>query len=329
MRVQDQLLFLLEEKRGQYLSGEELADLLGVSRNAIWKAVKRLQEEGYPINGTSGKGYFLQEDSDILSPQGINKYLGDLSSVFSIEVRKEVDSTNQILKDEKGMEGRVIVAERQDAGKGRMGRTFYSPRGSGIYFSLLLRPKIQMQDAVLITAAAAVAVCEAIEKVSGKDSKIKWVNDIYVDGRKVCGILTEAAMDLETGGLEYAVLGIGMNIKEPPEGFPEALKEIAGPLFQQDEYPVDIKNKLVAAVLTQFWTRYLELRKKKFLEGYRYRSMVTRTDIWIHRGDGSREKANAVEIDDQCRLVVIKENGQREALLSGEVSIRYREQEKE
>ncbi len=327
MRVQDQLLFLLEEKRGQYLSGEELADFLGVSRNAIWKAVKRLQEDGYPIQGISGKGYQLQEDSDILSPQGIMKYLGDLSSVFSVEVRKEVDSTNQILKNEKGMEGRVIVAERQDAGKGRMGRTFYSPGDSGVYFSLLLRPKIQMQDAVLITAAAAVAVCEAIETVSGKDTQIKWVNDIYMDGRKVCGILTEAAMDLETGGLEYGVLGIGINMKEPQEGFPEALNGIAGAVFKNDEFPIDIKNKLVAAVLTAFWIRYLGLEDKKFLEGYRSRSMVTGKDVWIHRGDGAQEKASVVEIDDQCRLVVTKENGQEEVLLSGEVSIRNREKE--
>jgi BirA family biotin operon repressor/biotin-[acetyl-CoA-carboxylase] ligase len=324
MRVQEQLLFLLEEKRGQYLSGEELAELLGVSRNAIWKAVKRLQEDGYPIKGISGKGYQLHEDSDILSPQGINKYLGDLSAVFSIEVRKEVDSTNQVLKDEKGSEGRILVAERQASGKGRMGRTFYSPGDSGVYFSLLLRPKIKMQDAVIITAAAAVAVCEAIETVSGKDTQIKWVNDIYVDGRKVCGILTEAAMDLETGGLEYAVLGIGINIKEPREGFPKALNGIAGALFQKDEFPIDIKNKMVSAVLNQFWPCYSQLGKKKFLEGYRDRSMVTGRDIWIHRGDGSTEKASAVEIDDQCRLVVIKENGQREELLSGEVSIRNR-----
>ena len=220
--TKSQVLELLTENSGKFFSGEEIATELGVSRNAVWKAVNSLKFEGYKIEAVKNKGYALSSTTDVISVKGIKKYL---KSDLDIEVYKEVTSTNTMLKErgsQGAKEGQVIIANMQTAGRGRIGRTFHSPSDTGIYMSILLRPTdLIPQDAVKITTLAAVCACEAIENVSGKSAAIKWVNDIFMDGLKVCGILTEAAMSLESGNLDYVVLGIGLNAYEPEGGFPE------------------------------------------------------------------------------------------------------------
>lgn len=322
MSVKDRVLKELEHNRGKYISGEELAGSLGVSRNSVWKAVKGLQEQGYGVIGVSNKGYMLDDNSDVISPQGIEKYLGSLDGVFDIEVHKQVTSTNDVIKNTNAKEGKVIVAQEQTGGKGRLGRSFYSPEGTGLYFSLLLTPTIAIDEATSITAAAAVAVAEAIEKLTGKDVEIKWVNDIYINSKKVCGILTEGVFDMENRRLGQVILGIGINLTEPLQGFPGDISSLAAGVFTQDDSPKDSRNLLLAEVLLHFWPYYKKLQDKSFLSGYRKRSMVTGKNILILRGDEAPRPAKALDINENFHLIVETETGEIENISSGEVSIR-------
>ena len=322
MAVKDRVLKELEYNRGKFISGEDLAFSLGVSRNSVWKAVKNLQDQGHEIIGVPNKGYSLNEISDVISAQGIEKYLASQEGVFHIEVHKQVTSTNDFLKNLKASEGRVIVAQEQTGGKGRLGRSFYSPEGTGIYFSLLLTPTIPIDEATAVTAAAAVAVAEAMEKLAGKEVQIKWVNDIYINDKKVCGILTEGVFDMENRRLGQVILGIGINLMEPLEGFPSELIPSAGGVFKDGEAPKDSKNLLIAEVLLRFWPYYKNLQDKNFLTGYRQRSMVTGKEILILRGKETPRKAKALDIDENFHLIVEREDGEIEHLSSGEVSIR-------
>lgn len=324
MNVKEQILDIFENNRGIFISGAELAAKLSVSRNAVWKAVKSLQEEGYEITAVTNRGYCLDEETDILSVQSIAKHLGDESGHFNIEVFKTLDSTNNMLKSLAASgesEGKVVISEEQTAGKGRISRSFYSPAGTGLYMSVLLRPQFGPEESSYITSAAAAAVARAIEMISGCDAKIKWVNDIYCKGKKVCGILTEASMNLETGGLEYAVLGIGVNVNPPTQGFPEEISDIASSVFERSMNTGDTRSRLAAEILNNFWQYYKTLGQKTFLREYRERSMIVGHDILVLHGSSSK-KARALGIDDSCHLIVEYEDGSQENLSSGEISIR-------
>lgn len=325
MNVKDKTLSVLENNKGNYISGADLAKELSVSRNAIWKAIKSLQNEGYNICAVTNKGYCLSSDTNILSSQSISKYLNKDDSPFSVNVYKTINSTNAAIKElaingEK--EGTVIISEEQTEGRGRFGRKFYSPKGTGIYMSILLRPQMHASKAFLITAATAVAVAEAIEAVSNKEAKIKWVNDIYCNNKKVCGILTEASFDFESGITDYAVLGIGINVIIPKEGFAEEIKDIASGIFEDEiSASTDIRSKLIAEVLEGFWNYYKHIEDKSFLESYKSRSLLINKEVNILSSKSS-DKATVLEIDDECRLKVKMEDGTIKLLSSGEVSIK-------
>lgn len=322
MSVKQRLLEELENNRGQYISGAELARRISVSRNAVWKAVRTLLGDGYDILSEKGRGYCLTDENDILSPQSIGKYL-DSSDWSDIEVERCVSSTNTVLKERAAQgapHGKVLIAEEQSAGRGRRGnRSFASPRGTGLYMSILLRPKISSEEALFLTTAAAVAVSEAIETLTGREAQIKWVNDIFCGGKKVCGILTEASFDLESGVPDYAIVGMGINITEPEGGFPEEIKDVAGAIFDKTP-PGDAKCALAALVLKNFKKYYETLAERNFLEGYKSRSLVVGREIMIIQGDEKR-RALALGIEDDCRLRVITDEGE-ELLSTGEISIR-------
>ena len=304
-----------------------MAGLLGVSRNAVWKAVKSLQEDGYEIEASTNKGYRLSRQSDILSGQSIEKFLS--GNFYSVEYVACTDSTNNLLKTraaEGAPEGTVVVAGQQSAGKGRMNRSFYSPPGTGLYMSVLLRPQVGAEQSLFITAAAAVAVASAIDAVSENTAGIKWVNDVYLHGRKVCGILTEASFSMENGGIEYAVLGIGVNILPPAGGFPLEIKNLVSTVFTEQTYYPEARSRLAAEILNDFLGLYQGLEQKTFLEEYRRRSVLANKEITIIRG-GREQKAVARGIDDRFRLVAELPDGSQTALYSGEVSIRYREED--
>lgn len=327
MGIKSQVLSCLEDNRGGYLSGAAIAGQLGVSRNAVWKAVRALQQEGHQIQAVTNKGYCLSEEDAVLSREGIAKSLRGAAAGLRLEVRGEVTSTNTVLKQqaEAGeLEGNVLVAERQTMGKGRSGRSFYSPEVSGVYFSILLRPQFSPQESLLITTAAAVAVAEAVDAVAGTDAEkamIKWVNDVYFRGKKVCGILTEASVDFESGGLAYAVLGIGINVNDPQGGFPEEIREVAGSLYGKDVCGGAIRNRLVAETLNRFMRYYETLTSRSFMDEYRCRSVVIGRVVEAYDQKHSR-LVKVLGIDDDAALLVEEADGSRARLTTGEVRIR-------
>lgn len=326
MTTKEKLLALLEDSKGTFFSGEEIARTLQVSRAAVWKAVNALREDGYTIDAATNKGYRLSPDSDILSPQGIRRFLKPEYRDLDLTVLPTAPSTNALVREKANQgrpEGCVIVACEQTDGRGRYGRQFFSPIDSGVYLSLLLRPTAYSpQQATCLTAAAAAAMCQAIEAVTGQQPGIKWVNDIFLHGKKVCGILTEAAVGLETGTLNYMVLGAGVNLYPPAEGFPEEIQSIAGSVLERS--CPEAKNRLVGEFLNRFWDFYTHPECRTYLEDYRSRSLAIGQNVTVLSA-GRAVSAYAYGIDDDFRLLVRYENGDTEALSYGEIRIQLAE----
>ena len=232
--VKQEVLAALDAARGRYISGQELAAQLGVSRTAVWKAVAALRRDGIPIKAVTNRGYTLAQSVDVLNAAAVAAQLDEATvKALQIEVVDRLPGTNAALRsraDAGAREGLVLIAQAQSAGRGRGGHSFYSPPG-GLYMSILLRPEIGARQAVGLTAMAAVAAARAAERLCGVPITIKWVNDLWKNGKKVCGILTEAALDLESGMLDYAVLGLGFNVAAPADGWPEDLRDVAGALY--------------------------------------------------------------------------------------------------
>lgn len=326
MTTKEKLLALLEENKGAFFSGEEIARTLQVSRAAVWKAVNALREDGYTIDAATNKGYRLSPDSDILSPQGIRRFLKPEYQDLDLTVLPTAPSTNALVREKANQgcpEGCVIIACEQTAGRGRYGRQFFSPADTGIYLSLLLRPTAYSpQQATCLTAAAAAAMCQAIEAVTEQQPGIKWVNDIFLHGKKVCGILTEAAVGLETGSLDYMVLGAGVNLYPPADGFPEEIQSIAGSVLERS--CPEAKNRLIGEFLNRFWYFYTHPECRAYLEDYRARSLAIGQNVTVLSA-GRAVSAYAYSIDDDFRLLVRYENGDTEALSYGEIRIQLAE----
>lgn len=320
--TKEKLLALLEENKGTFFSGEEIARTLQVSRAAVWKAVNALRGDGCTIDAATNRGYRLSPDSDILSPQGIRRFLKPEYRNLNLTVLPTAPSTNALVREKANQgcpEGCVIVACEQTAGRGRYGRQFFSPADTGVYLSLLLRPRAYSpQQATCLTAAAAAAMCQAIEAVTGQQPDIKWVNDIFLHGKKVCGILTEAAVGLETGYLDYMVLGVGVNLYPPLEGFPEEIRPVAGSVLEHS--CPEAKNRLAGEFLNRFWDFYTHPERRAYLEDYRARSLAIGRNVTVLSA-GRAVSAYAYGIDDDFRLLVRYENGGTEALSYGEIRI--------
>lgn len=245
----------------------------------------------------------------------------DLSKKIRIDVENVVESTNDSVKNSarKGeKEGYLLIANHQTKGKGRLGRTFFSPEGTGIYMSLLLKPLCSPEEATLITTAAAVSVCDALEKIGVNGVTIKWVNDIFLYDKKVCGILTESGFTGDNR-LDYVVLGVGINLYEPQNAFPDELKNIAGFVFKKDCN--DVKNRFVAEFLTAFFEYYNNLSSRSYLRYYKERCNILGKDINVVSG-GNYLPAKAIDVDENCNLIVQYEDGTVSALGSGEISVR-------
>ena len=360
----DKVLALLESEKGAYISGEEIASKLGISRTAVWKAVNNLKKDGYLIDSVTNRGYCLSHGSDILSEAVLRGYLHDCPPL-ELDVFDTVDSTNTVcLKRASGGDRRTYaaVAGGQTRGRGRRGRSFFSPDGTGLYMSILLRPSgLTADQAVRFTTVAAVAVSEAIETVAGRSATVKWVNDIYVGGRKACGILTEASFNPEDGTLDYAVVGIGINVYEPQGGFPEEIKDRAGALagpvnrnnvpagneaddpYMSGQDPADSagvnkvlenggRNRLAAEILSRFFS-YLDEDfapaavsgkdpAPRYAAEYRRRCFVIGMDVDVIKAGSNPQEAHVLGVDDECRLEVRYADGTTESLSSGEISIR-------
>ncbi len=257
----------------------------------------------------------------MLSLEKINSFLCTELKNIDINIFDEVTSTNTLLKEQgrNKNEWCTYIASSQTGGKGRLGRSFYSPESSGVYFSILLKPDLEIQKAILITTAASVAVTRALEALGCKNAQIKWVNDIFVDNRKVCGILTESVINTETKKLDFAVLGVGTNLIKPKEDFPEEIKNIAGAVFEN--ITEDLKERFVAEFLNEFYKIYKDLSTASFMSEYREKCFFLGEEITVIQGE-TTTKARAISVDENARLEVEYENGEREFLSSGEISIK-------
>ena len=323
--TKEDLLTLLWQNADAYISGEELARRLSVSRTAVWKAIGQLREAGYNIESVSNRGYRLLSESDVLSEEGVRRHLKHQE--LELQVYKTITSTNTVLKTlaaEGAPAGLALIAGEQTAGRGRMGRSFYSPADSGLYLSLLLRPNMSAVEAARLTACAAVAAAETIEELSGRPAQIKWVNDIFVDGRKVCGILTEASVDCENGMMHYVIIGLGVNTRVPTGDFPEELKGIAGAAFDADSIP-ELRCRLAAGILDRLATYTQNPGAPLVFEGYRSRSLVLGKQINILAPGRDPVPAEVLDLEEDYALLVRLPDGSTTRLNSGEVSIRVGE----
>lgn len=317
--MKEKILTILEENRGKSVSGGKMADTLGVTRAAVNKAVASLRAQGYQIEAVTGRGYRLAPECDRLSAPGIRRWLKK-DRDRTILIYDEVASTNLTAKEvlpECG-DGALVLAQRQSMGRGRMGRSFYSPQDMGVYMTIGLHPQGPAEQTVFITVAAAVAVSRAIDTLYGIKTQIKWVNDIYYEGKKVCGILTEGTVEMESGGVAHAVLGIGINTRYPKNGIPEELEQKVGILPQGQGVT---KNRLAAEVANQFDLLYERLYELEYLNEYREKSMLIGRWVTALPIGGEPQDAEVLDIDGRARLVVRTEDGNVLTLSGGEVSI--------
>ena len=326
MSSREAVLSLLRNE-GAFLSGEEISRRLGLSRTAVWKAVDVLRREGYEIEARTGLGYRLAAAPDALTEAEIRSFLGE-TAVVGRELRcfDELDSTNNYLKTQTAApDGTAAVADSQTAGRGRMDRSFQSPKGRGIYLSVLLRPPLPPERLLPVTALAGVAVCAAVERVCGVRPGLKWPNDPVLNGKKLCGILTEMSLEAETGRVQSLVLGIGINVGQRPEDFSPEVREVATSLLQVLGRPVS-RPRLAAALLEELDRAYAALLRGDLLEyqeAYRRRCVnLGKTVQLIPFGGGARETARALDVDGEFSLVVQGEDGRERTVRSGEVSVR-------
>lgn len=317
MSVKTSVVEMLETNRNNSVSGQELAEKLGVSRMAVCKAIKQLRQEGYEIVSETGKGYLLQTQSDVLSEQGIVLKLKPPYKDTKIIVKKTLISTNTYAK-KLAMEGEcdrtVIVSNEQTGGRGRRGKEFYSPADTGLYMSCILRPEKALADVLSITISTAVAVCRAIENLTGLKPLIKWVNDIFIGEKKACGILTEAISDFESGMVEAIIIGIGVNIKT--QEFPDELAEIATSL---NKFGIS-RNEFAAEIVNQLYYIIDNTSHEEIIEQYKLRSLILGKMIRYEINSVMHEGV-AVDINSEGNLIVQEEKGEI-CLKSGEISIR-------
>ena len=340
-----------------------------MSRAAVWKAVNALREEGFEITGTTNGGYVL-DSSDVLTTEAVSSAFNSTFPQFAgarIECFKEIDSTlsqakrwlsecgslrtadGELTPAGKNYSNAVIVAEKQTAGRGRSGRTFVSPARTGIYLTVIYAPKGGITDPAKITAFSAVAVCRAIKKLYDIQPSIKWINDIFYNGKKICGILTEGTTNFETGIIEAAVIGIGVNIEDNAEAFGGELSKVAGGLLggtaareggtgtkaggtsttegtgTSNATLHSVTRAQLAAQIAGETLQILSEPADSVIKEYKALSFIIGREIEVHTLIDSNQgiyKATAVDIDQNAALVVQLPDGTRRRLISGEVSLK-------
>lgn len=318
-----EILKLLKE-RNQYLSGEEISNLLGVSRTAIWKHMNTLKAEGYLIESQTNRGYRLLQVPDRLFPEEIKEYLHTEKIGRTIVYQETVNSTNLVAKEvaEKGfVEGTVAVSEMQTGGKGRLGRTWYAPFGTGIWMSMIVKPEIIPMDAPKITLLTAVSVAQAVRQETGIKPGIKWPNDLLINGKKICGILTEMKADMDR--IHYVIIGIGINVNE--EQFPADIRETATSLKLETGKAIN-RAGLAAVVLNKWEENYQD-----FLQGgfsrikprWKEYTVNLGADVTVNTLQGVIQ-GRAVDIDDEGMLLVEDSEGIMHKIVAGDVSLRSR-----
>ncbi len=319
MELRERVVEILNNNVGQTISGEELAGLTGVTRNSIWKVINKLKKEGYDIKSNVSSGYILNKKIDVFSSQSINNYLKAPLKILVYDMEESSNSIAKALAIKGESEGTVVIVKSQTKGRGRLGRSFISNSENGLYMTIILRPKIPAVESLNITVLGAVAVAEAIEKTSGARTQIKWVNDIYIGNKKVSGILTEAGLNFESGMLDYAVIGIGINISPPDNGFDTEISNIATSIFE-NKAPCGYKSRLAAEIINTFFDYYNQISEKAYMGTYRQKSNIIGKEVEVEVG-GNITQGTAVDIDENGNLIVNTENGTK-AFYSGEARIK-------
>ncbi|HYE82256.1 MAG TPA: biotin--[acetyl-CoA-carboxylase] ligase [Clostridia bacterium] len=323
--MKNRILEELKSNNGQAVSGEDISKKLGISRTAVWKHIKKLRGEGYVIESQTNSGYKLIENPDILSLSELEPFLYTGFIGRSIIYLDNVTSTNTYAKkaaEEPFEEGTVIIAEEQTAGKGRLGRLWVSPKGKGIWMTIMLKPDILPVDAPKLTIAAAHAVVKAFLRCCRLDARIKWPNDITVGSKKICGILTE--MSAEGDEIKYVVIGIGINANIGLEDFGPEISNIATSVKLESGRCVS-RKALAASVLNEFEEVYKAFVRdgsiRSFLNEYKDKSAVLGKEIRII---SKKEEITgfALDISEEGHLVVRLADGSVRDIMSGEVSVR-------
>ena len=315
---------ILEEqkKTESYISGEELGEKLGVSRAAIWKGIQKLKEQGYEIEAVSNKGYHIVRNQDLYNGIEIEEVCNTTKIAKEVYFYEQTDSTNNCIRKlakEGKKEGVVAVAEIQTAGKGRRGKGWQSPKGTGIWMSMLLTPNITPPEAPVLTLLAGLAVCRAVRQQTGLTAMIKWPNDILISNKKICGILTELYAEMDS--VHFVITGIGINVNT--EVFPEELQKTATSLKIEKGETISRKN-MIKAVIEEFEKIYLQYEKEcsflPFREEYKKYCINVGKELQVL----SKQPfiAKGIDITEQGELLVQKQTGEKVVVFSGEVSIR-------
>ena len=329
MKTKEAVLLYLQEHTGEPISGEIMALALNKSRTSIWKAIQSLKKEGYSIESSTNKGYTLSQNNDVLSEQQITQELIQQHHPIDwvIQTMESTTSTNDLAKlyaNQNSTTPAIFISEEQTAGRGRLGRKFVSPSKTGLYISLCLFPTIALEDLSLITCATAVACVETIEQLTGKSLNIKWVNDLFYQDKKVGGILTEVISDFESQQVQALIVGMGINLIENPQSFPEELHSIVGSIFSsKTEYDNSSfnRNHFIAQFLEKWTFYYQNLSKRDFIESYKEHSNVIGKFVNIFEGNQTYS-AYAKDIDENGHLIIEKQDNTLHSLSYGEVSIR-------
>ncbi len=320
--MKTEIIRMLKETDG-YLSGQELCSRLHVSRTAVWKVMEQLRGEGYEIEAVRHKGYRLVQAADVLTAAEFASFMSGRQLGNQVDCNEEIDSTNnraKYLAEHGAPEGTLVTAEVQTAGKGRRGRTWVSPPGTGAWFSLILRPEILPAYASMLTLTAALAVAEAIEDASGLSAGIKWPNDVVVSGKKVCGILTE--MSAEPDQIHYVVIGIGINVNMTE--FPEEIEKTATSLYIESGRRIR-RSELIMSVMKHMERWYRVFLNTSDLTGLKedYMARLVNLNRQVTVLDPRGEyRGMCLGIDDNGLLLVKREDETMEKVMSGEVSVR-------
>ena len=320
MSIKQDVLNILNKNVGKTISGGELAKMLGVTRNTVWKAINSLKNEGYDISSHSNTGYTLNNKVDIFNECSIKNYLKEPHKII---IYDSASSSNTLAKEmcQNGEnEGTVVIVKSQTNGKGRMGRTFISSSENGLYMTIILRPNIPASESLYITVLGAVALCEAIYNTSGTRADIKWVNDIYINNKKCAGILTEAQLNIENGMLDYAVIGMGINIAPPKDGFDAQISDIATSIYK-NEAPCGYKSRLCAEIIERFFYYYNQIENKdSYMPKYIEKSNILGKEVDMYVGE-KITSGKAIAIDENANLIVETKNGML-SFSSGEARVR-------
>lgn len=315
----------LKKNMGKYISGEELSKKIGVSRTSVWKYINKLKEEGYVIESSTNKGYVLIESPDALYPNEIKGLMNTKLIGKEIVFLDSIDSTNNYAKkmgEKEFQEGTLIIAEEQTAGRGRLGREWISPKGKGIWMTIMLKPDIKPEQAAQITLIASFAVVLGIRKICNIDAMIKWPNDVVVKGKKLCGILTE--MGAEIDRINYLIVGIGINANTDEVDFANSGLGIATSIKIQKGEDID-RKLLISDIIKNFEKLYMDFIESGSIEyiikDYKKVSATLGKDVRI-LAKGEEWHGIALDINSHGHLMVKMDDGKIKEISSGEVSVR-------